>query len=145
MVENRDIIESPSFRRFPSGVPEGYFDSLKERLSNIPSEEKSNALAEEVSRERRTFFMRVKPYVAFAASIAIAVVVGTSILKLTVGRDSQKDASVYEILGYSDLIPRTYSPYVETEPSEEISSEDIVDYLIDSGTSYELIAYETNH
>ena len=76
-------------KNIPYSAPQGYFDSLQERLSEIPA--------------RRT---RVNwtPYLALAVSFALAVLVGNYIL-------------------------------MKTTANAPASEDEIVEYLIDSGTT----------
>lgn len=76
-------------KTMPYSTPEGYFDSLQCRLSDIPS------------RKRRFNFT---PYLALAASFAVALLAGNYIL-------------------------------MKSTADQPASDEDIVEYLIDSGTT----------
>lgn len=76
-------------KQVPYSVPDGYFDSLSSRLSEIPQ------------RRARVNFI---PYLALVASFALLVAVGNFVLN------------------------RTSSSY-QADDSE------IIDYLIDSGTT----------
>ena len=116
----------------PYSVPEGYFEGLEMRLSNIPD------LKQPVS-----FWTKCRPYVALVACFGLAYVLGISFL-------GKQDAATYDGLSYdqlyySDLIPRTepYSIYEigETEVESAYDESDIVNYLIDSGTSIDMIGY----
>ena len=53
------------------GVPKGYFDNLKDRLSQIPVQ------------QRVSLWEKVRPYVALAACFAISVTAGTFLLNRT--------------------------------------------------------------
>jgi len=75
--------------KMPYSTPSGYFDSLSQRLSDIP--------------ERRTR-IHLAPYLALAVSFALALLIGNFILTKTAG---------------------------SSQPSEE----EIVEYLINSGTT----------
>ena len=76
-------------KTMPYSTPEGYFDNLQTRLSDIPA--------------RKTRF-NFTPYLALVASFAVALLAGNYILmKSTAGQPA--------------------------------SEEDIVEYLIDSGTT----------
>lgn len=114
------------------GVPEGYFDSLKTRLVSIPSQGSS----------RSGVLLRLKPYLALAACFVVAAVIGHAVLKSTAGGgESEMD---YSDLVYSELMPVTQSDalYIITETErDEVSEEDIINYLIESGVSSEQLAY----
>ena len=63
-------------KRTDISTPEGYFDSLQSRLSEIPRQEERASSAP-------TGIRRLAPYMAFAASIAVAVMLGNAILQRT--------------------------------------------------------------
>lgn len=119
-------------------VPEGYFDGLKARLERIPAEHPA-------APARRPFtWMRIRPYVALAACLALLLTAGTILLDRKADLSGTSE-SIYEQMMYSDLIPDTDPDSIFGAPSSpgesyDISDEDIVDYLISSGASAELIA-----
>ncbi len=120
-------------------VPDGYFDSLKSRLAGIP------AMAETVPEEKVTVWTRVRPALALAASFAILFVCGTFILSKTAGKETTEDS---EFLEYAYMmIPRTepYSIYdaslAESLYEGELSDDDIVSYLIETGVSLNQLSY----
>jgi hypothetical protein len=119
-------------------VPDGYFDKLKARLEEIPEKE-----------AQVTLWQKIRPYFAMAASFLIMLGVGTGILKLTTRQSISDEDQFYYDLGYADLIPVTYadpSLYEDNDDDDEISSEDIENYLIATGVSIEKIRYsETNY
>ena len=109
-------------------VPEGYFEDLKTRLSAIPQEEHASG------------WERLRPYVALAAAF-VAIV--TAVLRLSTSPVTQD----YDDFGIAEIIPSTDSYiYYSSEVSEEpVSSEDdILEYLLNSNTSVEQIAYLGN-
>ncbi len=116
-------------------VPDGYFDDLKNRLSEIPS------------RSRRIvtvpgIWQKTRPYFALAASFLIAVVVGNTFLKSSM-ESSPDDLSYSDIL-YSDImsssLPEPFYVISETE-DEELDEEDLINYLIESGATENHLAY----
>ena len=72
-------------------TPDGYFDSLKERLAEIPAR-----------HPRRTVAQRLTPYIALAASFALIVAVGSAVLRRTVVPQAS-DAEIIEYLIDSDM------------------------------------------
>ena len=119
-------------------VPDGYFEGLKARLERIPAEHP-------VKRDSRTIlWTRIRPYAAVAACLALFLAVGSILMDRNTVQSSGD--SIYEQVMYSDLIPDT-DPYLilgapsNVDESYEVSDDDIIDYLISSGTSAELIAY----
>lgn len=109
-------------------VPEGYFEGLRERLETIPEAGRAVSPAQ-----------RLKPYLAIAACFVALLVAGNAVLRGTAGKDTTGD--IYEELGYVSLLQA--NEYLNSEPAEQdtITDEDVINYLIDSGTSAELIEY----
>ena len=113
-------------------VPEGYFGNLQERLSAIPAQ---HAVAEAPRGVRR-----LMPYAAIAASMLLAVTVGNWILRRTAVRDVQGDYDsmlIAEVLGTSQI---DYDRE-EDESADFLTDDDIVEYLIATGTTVELLDY----
>lgn len=133
-----NFLESDNMRQMPFDVPAGYFESLQTRLEAIPAAHPT---------ERRVFvplWQKISPYLALAACFLSIVFVGNFFLsKQSVGSE---DASLqaYQQFIYADLTPVT-NPYVvfddEDYYTETADEDDIVNYLISSGTSSDLIAY----
>ena len=123
-------------------VPDGYFEGLKARLERIPAEHP------EVGGSRTILWTRIRPYAAVAACLAVLLAVGSIFLDRNTAQ-SEAGEYIYEQVMYSDLIPDT-DPYLilgapsNVDESYEVSDDDIIDYLISSGTSAELIAYAGN-
>ena len=117
-------------RKNDISVPEGYFENLQQRLSAIG---RTESPAEKVGVVRRFV-----PYVAVAASMLIAVTVGNWILSRTAVRDTQSN---YESMLIAEAGP-LYGPdgysFLDDEV-EDITDDDIVNYLISSGISLEQI------
>lgn len=130
MQERNDIFKNTGKTAYK--VPEGYFEGLKARLEAIPA---SNG--EGVGALRR-----IKPYLALAACFLAIMLVGNVVLRNTVGEDVTTD--YYSEMVYVDLIPVIQAEEyfnADTSKQEAISDEDVINYLIDSGTSAELIEY----
>lgn len=119
-------------------TPQGYFDSLQQRLQAIPGKQQA---------ARPSAARRLVPYMAYAASLALLVAVGGFILRKTVASPQEEvyEGSYYSYLAQSldpdgglvDL-PRDYS----------LSEEDIVQYLVDEGVSLDYLNvtnYEKAH
>ena len=126
-------------------VPEGYFDQLQKRLEAIPSQHP------EVRTPAVTvpLWTRVKPYVALAACMLMAFFVGNYFL----GRNqspSETELRLQEYYYMADLIPVTnpYAVYddapIDLYVQESSSEDDVVEYLLSSGTSVVYIAYLLN-
>ena len=125
-------------------VPDGYFEGLQKRLEAIPSQQA------EVVRPAVTvpLWTRVRPYVALAACMLMAFVIGDFVL----GRNSAPAPAEFGLQDYymADLVPVT-NPYaiyddapMDLYTPESSSEEDVVQYLISSGTSVDYIAYLLN-
>jgi len=74
--------------KMPYSTPEGYFDELEGRLRSIPTSSSAVPLRS-----------RLAPYLAMAASFAIALVIGSTVLNKT-ATPSQQLASDEEIIEY---------------------------------------------
>ena len=125
-------------------VPDGYFDSLQKRLEAIPSQHKE--VRDPVVAV--PLWTKVRPYVALAACMLMAFFVGNFFL----GRNSAPVPAEFGLQDYymADLIPVT-NPYaiyddapMDLYTMESSSEDDVVQYLISSGTSVDYIAYLLN-
>ena len=114
-------------RKNDISTPEGYFDELQNRLSKIavPATEKVGTLR------------RFSPYFAYAAFLALAVVLGGVLLRKT-AVPAEEEGGSWQYLAY---LSQSMDPdgWVETENTMQLSEDDIVNYLIDSGTSVEYL------
>ena len=110
-------------RKMDISTPEGYFETLQERLRLIPSR-----------RQRPSVVRRLSPYVAIAASIVLAAVLGNFILKTTAAPPEEDLGWEYVSYLAQSLDPDGILPPRE---SEEMTSGDIVAYLINEGISVE--------
>lgn len=135
MEIGKDILEKvgkPSM-----GVPDGYFDSLKTRLESIPS----------TGVTRRLDWAKVRPYLALAASFAAVLVIGNSVLRHTASKDQLAGSDSFES-SYVQMIsltsPSTIYNVLESE-ADEITDEDIINYLIASGATTDQLAYVGNN
>ena len=119
----------------PYSVPEGYFDDLQSKLSEIP-----DMPGREVSG-----WQKFQPYLALAACFCFALVAGTFLKKNTENLPEAPD-TIYEQLIYSDLIPHSepasiFDPEQTTAYEDMESEDDIIAYLIETGTSIYLIDF----
>ena len=114
-------------------VPEGYFDSLKDRLETIPHGQTVDSRA----------WMRLKPYLAMAASFVAILIIGNAVLRNTALKHQSQD-QFYNEDTYAELMllnqPGTFYNAMEYE-HEDLSDEDIINHLIESGTEMEYLAY----
>ena len=130
MKSEKDIFDNIGKASF--GVPEGYFNDLKVRLESIP--ERGKVLPGPWSR--------VKPFLAMAASFAAILLIGNSVLRHTVS--SQTEEPSLNESSYAEMIslthPEAFMNALEYE-GEDMTEEDIINYLIESGMSMEYLAY----
>ena len=111
-------------------TPEGYFEDLQKRLCAIPQQE---------AETKPSNIRRFTPYLAYAASLAVMVMLGTFILRKTAAPAVQEDPywDYYAYLA-DGLDPDGYYEYSDTQ---ELSEEDIMNYLLADNISLEQLAY----
>ena len=120
----------------PYNTPDGYFDFLQMRLSEIPLQQQTESVPEvKVSR-----WAKVAPYFALVACFMAIVVTGRYVInKTTVPAVTSEEYLTMENLYGADLMPYTsqYALFDETSFAEAaymntVSEEDIINYLIDT-------------
>ncbi len=116
MTRNNDI-----------STPQGYFDSLQQRLQAIPGKQ-----------QRPSAVRRLMPYMAYAASLALLVAAGGFILRKTTAAPQPElsDLSYYSYLAQS-LDPD--GGLAEIPQEYGLSEEDIVQYLVNEGVSLDYL------
>jgi hypothetical protein len=121
-------------KRNDISTPEGYFENLQQRLSEIP------ARPARVSTVRR-----LAPYVAVAASFLLIVMAGNFILGRTAAPAAADDDTWTYVSYLADALdPDGAIPdesYYDWEDEESLSAEDIVNYLVADGISVEHLNY----
>ena len=117
-------------RKNDISTPEGYFEDLQLRLSEIPSQ------PQKVGGVRR-----ITPYLAYAASLVVAVMLGNFILRKTAA-PSADDSWAY-VSYLADALDPDGAALVDGTAWEEedLTEEDIVNYLIADGISVEHLNY----
>lgn len=122
-----DILNTRSeeLRQQPFRVPEGYFEKLGNDLRHL--EEPAH----------RGFFKVIAPYASMAAAFLLIVTAGTLLLKST----TEQDGMTYEdFLVHSDyVLSEGFDEAVNVVEAEEIAEEDIIEYLIYTGVTAEVI------
>lgn len=105
-------------------MPEGYFDTLKKDIQgrNIPS-----------CNERKRMNSLI-PYASVAAALALLVSAGTFFMKST---SEAEDMTYEDYLVYSESL--TDEDFHIDIVENEIDEEDIIEYLIYTGVTAELI------
>ena len=119
-------------------TPEGYFENLQQRLSEIPARP-----------VRVNTVHRLAPYVAIAASFLVVVMLGNSILRHTAPAPVSDEDDTWTYVSYlADALDPDgaammdlYDYYGEEEEQEGLSAEDIVNYLLADGISVEHLNY----
>lgn len=124
-----DILHSHSseLRKMPYSIPEGYFEGLQ---NNLRINEAN------VSTETRSFWGRMAPYISMAAAFAIIATTGTAILRNVTERS---DMSFEDYIVHSEIMIVNEEETEEAYPEAE--AQDIVEYLIHSGITAELIEF----
>jgi hypothetical protein len=116
-------------------TPEGYFENLQQRLSEIPARP-----------VRVSPVHRLAPYAAIAASFLVAVLLGNSILRHTAPAPAEDDTWTYvsylaDALDPDGAAMMDIYGYEEEEEPQGLSADDIVNYLLADGISVEHLNY----
>lgn len=116
-------------KRTDISVPQGYFQNLEQRLSRIPQQE-----------VRPTLLQKISPALAYAASLAVLVTVGSFVFR-------HAAANVQEDTGwdYISYLAQSLDPdgLVELKESAELTEEDIVNYLLANNTPVEQLSFDS--
>ncbi len=112
-------------------VPEGYFENLEQSLGRIPRQE-----------VRPTVLQKVSPWLAYAASLAILATLGNFIFRQSSAAPAWED----EDWDYISYLSRSLDPdgMIELKEDEELTQEDIMNYLLASNISVEQLE-QTNY
>lgn len=129
---DKDILkEAGKLKEMPFSTPEGYFDSLKKNLKAIPLQQ--SAPAKVIQWKRTTRFA------AAAAATAAILIVGSIIFEKPQQYDFYEDE---DYIAYSEDMTNTifmdYELYAE---ADELTIDDIIEYLIYTGTELEDIEH----
>lgn len=117
-------------------TPEGYFENLQLRLSEIPARP-----------VRVSPVHRLAPYAAIAASFLVAVLLGNAILRHSTPAPAEDDTWTYvsylaDALDPDGAVMMDLDDYYGEDPEEEgLSADDIVNYLLADGISVEHLNY----
>ena len=126
MFEKDDILQREELKKAPLSVPEGYFDSLPERvMQRIAAGDKQPA--------RRVPLRRW--WIAAAAACAVAVLalaVRLSTAPTTEQTAYEDDAEYIELM---DIDERSLAEYGSEEEQDDISQDAIIEYLAYNGLS----------
>ena len=126
----RDILQEASLKKCPYSVPEGYFESLKEKAVKY-----SKPAPVPVFQFKKVLMTAV----SMAAMFILMVTAGTFLLeKSTPSEDLTHEDYIVFSDGYFDL--EMYEDNMSEQYADaSISDEDIVEYLIYIGVSEEFI------
>ena len=125
MVEKDDILQREELKKAPLSVPEGYFDSLPERVMQHIGENRPAG--------RRTPLTRW--WIAAAAACAVAVLALAVRLSLPQEPAKTADEEDAEYLELMDVSARTLAEYEETAEADDIFQDAIIEYLAYNGLS----------
>ena len=133
MTEKDNILERPELKNTPFSVPEGYFESLPQRVAERIAASASKPAA------RRTPLRRWWLAAAAACLVAVAATAlwlnpGSTDASLVLG-DSEEYAAMAEWFAASGAQPSE----LETSGSETLSQDEIIEYLAYNGLSGEYI------
>lgn len=123
MDKSRNILEDKNMRLNAFSVPADYFSDLEKRLSGIP--------------ERRKGIRRTAAIISIAASLAVIATAGLMLISKPSEQRYEFEAYIYNSYQSGDPV----SLFTETEDYSP-SHDDIIEYLIYTGTNVEYLAYE---
>lgn len=131
MLKSDDILQNEELRKAPMTVPEGYFDTLGERVMQ--------RVASSGKQQHSTVrFTPGKWWPAIAAACLAAIVAASLLLWTPLQPNATADADD-EILNaipeYLDLSAESIAEYASKEEAEDISQEAIIEYLAYNGVS----------
>ena len=116
-------------------TPEGYFENLQQRLSEIPARP-----------VRVSPVHRLAPYAAIAASFLVAVLLGNAVLRRTAPVSDEDETWTYvsylaDALDPDGAAMMDIYGYEEEEEPQGLSADDIVNYLLADGITVEHLNY----
>jgi anti-sigma-K factor RskA len=106
-------------------VPEGYFTTFKKDM--LAAERQKSGIE----------WRRLGAGIAVAASLALLVTAG---LQTSRREDPQEMIDSIDLMVFSDMSTESYYDLVAIYDEEDLTEEDIIEYLINSETSLENIA-----
>ena len=127
-TDDKDILKTPRLRENPYSVPEGYFSTFKKDV---------------ITRKepKKTIDWKKFGYgIAAAASFTLLAVTG---VRLAETNDIQEEIDSIDLIVFSDMSTETYLDLMAVYEEDELTEEEIIEYLINEETSLEHIeAYE---
>lgn len=124
MFEKDDILQREELKKAPLSVPEGYFDSLPERvMQRIAADKKQSA---------RRVPLR-KWWMAAAAACAVAVLALAVRLSFSPVAETTAYEDDSEYIELMDVSSRTLVEYDQEDDQDAISQDAIIEYLAYNG------------
>lgn len=123
-TDDKDILKTPRLRENPYSVPEGYFSTFKKDV---------------ITRKepKKTIDWKKFGYgIAAAASFALLAVTG---VRLAETNDIQEEIDSIDLIVFSDMSTETYLDLMAVYEEDELTEEEIIEYLINEETSLEHI------
>ena len=124
-IDGNDILKTPELKECPFSVPEGYFTTFKKDM--LAAERQKSGIE----------WKRLGAGIAVAASLALLVTAG---LQTSRRGDPQEMIDSIDLMVFSDMSTESYYDLVAIYDEEDLTEEDIIEYLINSETSLENIA-----
>ena len=137
MNEEKDILELARQEGNAFRTPEGYFDSLEDRVMARIAAETAQTPA------RRPVWSVLKPALTLAAMFALIFGMGYGVLSLThtLGRDANVAATEYASAEEEMITPASLINYYQSDPGEETElDEDAIESYLASALSYSDLA-----
>ncbi|MBE6215854.1 MAG: hypothetical protein E7123_06460 [Bacteroidales bacterium] len=118
---DKDILKDvQNLRTMPYATPEGYFDAFKEKMTSDRG----------ISQQKTHV-----PYFAIAAVFALLLAAGAFFIQ----RDTQEEFTQEDYIVFSDDMTNAifYETYEQYADADAVTEEDIIEYLIYTGTEIE--------
>ena len=127
-IDGNDILKTPELKEGPFSVPEGYFTTFKKDM--LAAERQKSGIE----------WRRLGAGIAVAASLALLVTAG---LQTSRREDPQEMIDSIDLMVFSDMSTESYYDLIAIYEEDDLTEEDIIEYLINSETSLENIeSYE---
>ena len=123
-MENKDnILENKVLKQRCFKTPQGWPESMREKLMDIP--------AESLREKPESLFVRFRPYLNVAAMFAVAVCLW-ALYSLRTSKAESEETEFYIFL--NSITPVTEELCYSDAAQTELTQEDLIDYFISSGT-----------